>query len=63
MDVMRTTEDTTRAELAEYLTNLAAFAKRQQYVIAKFESDPPTPWDKAHRMMDAPLDEWLAATA
>lgn len=63
MDAIRITDDTTRAELAEYLTNMCAFAKRQPRAIALFEADPPTAWDKAHRRMDGPLDDWLAAPA
>lgn len=51
----------TREELAEYLANLCAFAKRQPRVVARFADDEPTAWDKAHRRMDGPLDDWLAA--
>lgn len=47
-------------ELVEYLANVCAFAKRQQYVTARFTTDAPTAWDKAHRLMDGPLDELLA---
>lgn len=49
-----------RDELVEYLTNVVAFAKRQQHIVAKFTTDKPTEWDKAHRLMDGPLDELMA---
>ena len=49
-----------QAELVEYLANLCAFAKRQQHIVARFSTDEPTAWDKAHRLMDGPLDELLA---
>jgi hypothetical protein len=52
-----------RAELAEYLTNVCAFAKRQQHITAKFTSDEPTPWDKAHRLMDGALDDLMRIKA
>lgn len=61
--IIKVTDDTTRDELAEYLTNLCAFAKRQQRIVARFDSDEPTAWDKAHRRMDGPLDDWLRAPA
>lgn len=50
-----------RDELVEYLTNICAYAKRQQYITARLSTDPPTAWDKAHRLMDGPLDDlaWL----
>lgn len=49
-----------RAELVEYLANICAFAKRQPAVTAKLTTDPPTAYDKAHRLMDGPLDELLS---
>ena len=61
MTAVRITDDTTREELEEYLTNLNAFAKRQPRAIALFAAEPPTNWDKAHRRMDGPLDDWLAS--
>ena len=61
--VVKITDDTTKAELAEYLTNLNAFAKRQPHVMEKSYLDRETDWTKAHRRMDGPLDDWLAARA
>lgn len=52
-------DDTTRAELAECLTHLSHAAKRVMPVVGSTEH--PTPWDVAHRRMDEPIDEWLAA--
>lgn len=46
-------------ELAEYLANLTAFAKRQPAITAKFTSDRPTSWDKAHARIDSALDDIL----
>lgn len=54
-------DDTTVEELAEYLANLNNFAKRQQRITARFTADAPTEKDKAHRLMDGPLDDILAA--
>lgn len=60
MTMIRITDETTTDELAEYLANLNAFAKRQQHLIeGSFEA--PTEWTKAHRRMDAPLDDYLRA--
>ncbi len=59
--MMRIDDDTDRAELAEYLTNLCNFAKRQQRLVG--DSKNQTDWDKAHRRMDGPIDDWLAAEA
>lgn len=56
-------DTTTVADLAEYLGNLNAFAKRQQRITARFTNDKPTEKDKAHRRMDAPLDAILEALA
>lgn len=60
-EILLITDDSTRAEIEEALKNLNAHAKRQPYVIAKLMCDRPTEWDKAHRHMDGPLDDWLAA--
>jgi hypothetical protein len=62
-EVMVIRDDTTAEELVEYLTNLNAFAKRQQRITARFTNDRPTEKDKAHRRMDAPLDAILEALA
>lgn len=56
-------DDTTVEELAEYLANLNAYAKKQQRITAQFTADKPTEKDKAHRRMDGPLDDMLAALA
>lgn len=60
-DPMSAPEDDTRADLAEYLTNLAAFARRQMYVVERFSDDPPTAWTKAHRRIDEALYRWQLA--
>lgn len=61
MTALRITDDTTRDELAEYLTNLNNHAKRQPRIVEKSYLDRPTDWTKAHRRMDGPLDDWLLA--
>lgn len=43
------------------LASLNAAAKKQQRLVARFTGDDPTGWDMAHRRMDGPLDDWLAA--
>lgn len=48
-----------RDELVECLTHLAAHARKQQYVIAKFTTDMPTAWDRAHRRIDEALADLL----
>lgn len=50
-----------RDDLAEYLLNVCAFAKRQQRIVERYTTDRPSEWTKAHRLMDGPLDDWLAA--
>ncbi len=59
--IIRVTDDTTRAELEEALTNLANHARRQVYVIEKFTDDRPTAWTVAHRQINAVLGDWLSA--
>lgn len=59
MDVLVITDKTDREELAEYLSHLCAFAKRQQRIVGNGE----TKWDQAHRKMDGALDDWLKAEA
>lgn len=59
MAVQRITDDTTEAELAEYLRNMCAYAKRQQCIVGNLNEE--TAWDKAHRRMDGALDDWLRA--
>lgn len=56
-------DDTSYDDLVEYVTNLNNHAKRQQRITARFTNDPPTDKDKAHRRMDGPLDDLLAARA
>lgn len=55
--IQRITDDTTRAEVEECLAHLCAHAKRQPCVVG--DDTIPTAWDKAHRRMDGPLDDWL----
>lgn len=55
------TDDTTVDELVEYLTNLNNHAKRQPHIVG--DDVIPSAWDKAHRRMDGPLDDLLAARA
>lgn len=55
------TDDTTRSELAEALTHLNHAARREFPVVGN--DAHPTPWDRAHRRMDGPLDDYLAAKA
>lgn len=55
--VVPTAEDTCD-DLAEAMANLCRYAKRQQCIVGTLER--PTPWDDAHRGLDAPLDAWLA---
>lgn len=57
------TDDTTADELAECLTHMCAFAKRQQRIVERLSTDEPSEWTKAHRRMDGPLDDWLKAKA
>ena len=49
-------------DLAEYLANLNAFAKRQPAITAKLSCDRPTDWDKAHARIDAALYDIQATT-
>ena len=60
-DVIRVTDDTTRAELATALGHLCAHAKRQQRIVERFEQDPPSAWTKAHRRINALLTDWERA--
>lgn len=61
IDYVKVTDATTEDELAEYLHNMNDFAKRQQCIVG--DSHGETAWDKAHRRMDGPLDDWLQTHA
>jgi hypothetical protein len=51
----------TRAETIAALVMLNALAKRDQHIIERFTTDPPSTWTKRHRSMDAKLDELVGA--
>ena len=57
---IRVTDESTRAELAEALTNMCARAQREMPVVGTEEL--PTPWDRHHRVLDALLDDWEKAS-
>jgi hypothetical protein len=56
---VRVTEDDDRASIGEAIGHLNHLAKREIPVVGT--DAYPTPWDIAHRRMDQPLDDWLAA--
>lgn len=57
MTTLRITDDTSKAELAEAITNLNQTAKRQMYVVEKFTTDPPTKWSQMHARLNALITE------
>jgi hypothetical protein len=57
VDLIRVTDDTTKAEIAETLTHLAQYAMRQQHHRDCIK------WLKAHEKMDALLEDWEKAPA
>lgn len=59
--IVKITDDTTRAELAEALTNLSHAAQREFPVVGS--EDAPTPWDRRHRTINQLLHDWQAAPA
>lgn len=61
--VVRVTDEDTRADIAEALTNLCAHAKRQQYVVERSYLDLPTAWTKAHQQINAVLADYFKAKA
>lgn len=60
-DVIRVTDETTRAELEEALANLNLAAKRAPHVVEKRTTDRPTEWTRRHAALDAVLTDWQAA--
>lgn len=58
---IRVTDDTPRAELEECLAHLNHAAKREVPKVGSPEH--PTGWDKAHRLMDDVLGDWLRVRA
>lgn len=58
-ELLRVTDDTTKADIAEALGHVLHRAKRQTPVVGTAEF--PTPWDTAHEMLDSLLDDWLRA--
>jgi len=59
--ILRVTDDTPRAEIAEALINACAHAHRQPCVVGT--ADMPSKWDSAHALLDALLTDWEAAPA
>lgn len=51
--------DVTRGELEECLQHLLAHARRQQHITARFSTDKPTAWDRAHAQIDYVLFDLL----
>jgi hypothetical protein len=56
--ILRVTDDTTLEELAEALSTLNAFARRQQHIIGGREG--LSAWDRAHQRIDKLLTDWQA---
>lgn len=50
-----------RSELAEALSHLCDYAKRQPCVVETFAADPPTRWSRAHERINAVLDDYERA--
>lgn len=44
-------------EIVEYLTHLCDYAKKQQHITARFATDRPTDWDRAHDRINSALDD------
>jgi hypothetical protein len=59
MTLLRITDDSDRAEIAEALVNCCRTAIRAPHVFGK--ADHPSAWDKAHATLDVLLDEWVKA--
>jgi hypothetical protein len=57
--IIRVTDETTRAEIAEALTNLGHVARREFPVVGTPRA--PTPWDRRHQAINALLDDWERA--
>lgn len=62
MSVLRITDDTTKAELAEALTHACAYAIRLPHVMSR-DDRHPSQWDRAHRRLDSLLDDYQRAPA
>ena len=58
---VRITDETTRHEIAEALSNMCARAQREMPVVGTEEL--PTPWDKRHAALDELLTQWSKARA
>lgn len=54
MDITRITDESTRADLEEALTNLSKYAGHQLHHV------DCSRWVRAHQRIDALLDEWQA---
>jgi hypothetical protein len=61
VDLIRVTDDTTKADLAEAITNLAVKAKHEQHIVERYSNDEPTAWSMRHRAINAALDYWQRA--
>ena len=58
-DVIKVSDDSTRADIAEALRNLCQRARREMPVVGTAEL--PTPWDKRHHAIDELLDDYERA--
>jgi hypothetical protein len=58
---LRTTDRSTRAEIADVLAEANYQAKRKPKVVG--DKTLPTAWDEAHDLLDHLLQDWLDAPA
>jgi hypothetical protein len=60
MTVIRVTDQSTRAEIADVLAMANYQAKRKPHVLGKVQ---PSAWDECHKLIDELLQDWLDAPA
>ena len=60
-DLLRITDDTTRAEIVSVITSVCDRAKRIPHVLGTEEL--PSEWDRRHEQIDRLLRDWEQASA
>lgn len=60
-EVLRVTDETSRAFLADLIAETNRKAKRQQRIVERFTTDKPSAWSELHQDLDALLTDYLSA--
>lgn len=60
-ELIRVTDESTKAEIASLLLLACADTKRLQRIVERFTTDEPSAWSDAHCFLDELLTDWERA--